>query len=51
MNFETERFWNPFLIRLAAEPSLRLKKEIDCRDLFSGDDIRERILAYMQVGE
>ncbi len=46
---------DPFLIRLAAEPSLRLHKEIDCRDLFSGDDTKERILAFdyhfMQVRE
>ena len=35
-----------YLIRLASEPFLRMREEIDCRDLFSGKDTRERILAY-----
>lgn len=41
----------PFLRCLGAEPRLRPAGEIDCRDLFDGDNPRERILIYETVPE
>ena len=35
-----------YLARLASEPLLRWREEIDCRDLFDGDNPAERIVVY-----